>query len=162
MIKRLLKKNESGLTLLEVLVSLVMAGIIAAVILKLFISQYRTAKDILFRSDMTFSLIRAGQIMAAAVASADSILWTGGKLIITDTEAGMKVTDSYYIADKDNNGVPDLYREHGNVPTPVASGVTQLDCRMSRNHLWEISITAGVGESAQCWQRKVRQKGAAN
>lgn len=145
------------MTLLEVLVSLLIAGILAAIVLRMYISQYGSAKNVLLQSDITFSLVRAGEVLTAAVTSADNVEWTGSELLITNNQNGVTITDSYYIADKDLNGITDLYREHLNVPSPIASRLTKLNCRNIQDELWEIIIIAEEGQTTLCWERTMRQ-----
>ncbi|RJE48367.1 MULTISPECIES: prepilin-type N-terminal cleavage/methylation domain-containing protein [unclassified Dehalobacter] len=155
-------QNDKGFTLLEVLVSLVITGIVAAMVLQLYISQYRMAKELMADADLSFAAVRAGQVVTAAVSTAESVVWTGKVLRISYLENGKAVTDSYYLADKDFNGVPDLYREHLGVPNPVASKICEFQCTGVMDGLWQISLTAAQAEKTVYWQRTVRVRNSSD
>ncbi|AFV01451.1 hypothetical protein UNSWDHB_2139 [Dehalobacter sp. UNSWDHB] len=154
--KKTVQQNDKGFTLLEVLVSLVITGIIAAMVFQLYISQYRMAKGLMADADLSFAAVRAGQVLTAAVSTAESVAWAGKVLRINCLEDGKIITDSYYLADKDFNGVLDLYREHLGVPIPVVSRICEFHCTGVREGLWQISLTAAQAERAVYWQRTVR------
>ncbi|MCM1566945.1 MAG: prepilin-type N-terminal cleavage/methylation domain-containing protein [Dehalobacter sp. 4CP] len=156
------RQNDKGFTLLEVLVSLVITGIVAAMVFQLYISQYRMAKGLMADADLSFAAVRAGQVLTAAISTAESVVWTGKVLRINYLENGKAMTDSYYLADKDFNGVPDLYREHLGVPTPVASRIYEFYCTGVKDGLWQISLVAEQAENAVTWQRTVRVRSSSD
>ncbi|MGI6449527.1 MAG: prepilin-type N-terminal cleavage/methylation domain-containing protein [Desulfitobacteriia bacterium] len=154
-----LQDRERGLTLLEVLLSLVLTGVIAGVVLMFYISHYRLAVQVRTESELEYSLVRAGQVLASAVRSGNRINWSKGILTISYRQVDEKVIeDQYYLADKDLNGIQDLYREHLNVPNPIASGLSAFTCTEIQKGLWKISLKAREGEKEICWERIVKQK----
>ena len=82
----------------------------------------------------------------------------GKKLLITYAQDETVLTDSYYLADKDNNGIFDLYCEHLGRINPVASNLIQMECRKKPEGLWEINLVAGEGDITLCWEKVLRQK----
>ncbi len=151
-------REDTGLSLLEVLVSLLISGIIAGFVLSQAINQYRLANSILAESEMNYALLRAGQVLALAVQEGEKIVWKNDTLIITYGLNRKQVSDSYYLADKDFDGNYDLYREHLAVPNPVATGLTAFSCKQINQGLWEISLKAGCKEKETGWERIVKQK----
>ncbi|NLP43688.1 MAG: prepilin-type N-terminal cleavage/methylation domain-containing protein [Peptococcaceae bacterium] len=150
-------KNASGMTLLEVLISLVIIGVIVSVIFTFYLSHYRLNQSIISEMELDYSLVRAGQVLAAAVRSAEDIYWDGKNLEVTYCYKGELITDSFYLADKDKNGIQDLYREHLAVPNPVASGLTFFEAKEIKRGLWQLSLGAEDSKKDLKWTRKVRQ-----
>ncbi len=150
--------KDLGLTLLEVLLSLVITGIIASIVLTFYISQYRLVNQVMTKTELNYSLLRAGQVLTSAVKIGEKVEWTGKVLRISYYQGEKAFLDTYYLADKDLDGISDLYREHLAVPNPVASGVTFFNCIELNKGFWEISLRAGEGVDEVYWERKVKQK----
>jgi len=153
----LTNKNDFGVTLIEVLISLVIIGVIASVVLSFYLGQYRLNQNIISETELDYSLVRAGQVLAAAIRSAEGIRWDGKNLEITYCYNGEKITDIFYLADKDKNGIQDLYREHLTVPNPVASGLTVFKVKELKKGFWQISLEAEDSKKKRKGTRKVRQ-----
>lgn len=147
-----------GLTLLEVLLSLVITGVIAAVVLTFSSAHYRLASQVKAKSELDYALFRAGQVLTAAVSSGEKVKWTGKVLSVTSRQEGKIVVDTYYLADKDLDGIPDLYRERLGVPNPIASRLTAFTCTELKRGLWKISLRAGEKGTGVDWERIVRQR----
>jgi len=152
-----MNKNDSGITLLEVLISLVIIGVIASAVLTFYLSQYRLNQNIISEMELDYSLARAGQVLATAIRCAEDIRWDGKRLEVTYCYNDEKITDIFYLADKDKNGIQDLYREHLAVPNPVASGLTVFDVKEIKRGLWQLCLEAEDGKNNRKWIRKVRQ-----
>lgn len=152
------RKSEIGITLLEVMLSLVITGIIVSIVLTIYISQYRLNLDVAEGSERDYSLLRAGQVIGTAIMTSEKVVWTGKELYVTYHQEGKVIKDSYYLADKDHDGINDLYREHLAVPNPVVSGLTVFNCLEVNKGLWLISISAVNHENKSTWERKVRQR----
>ncbi len=146
------------MTLLEVLLSLVLTGIIMGMVLTQFISHYRLFKSLMTQAELDYSLLRGGQVLTAAVRTGQEVEWKDEILRVTRIQDEKPVVDLYYLADKDHNGVLDLYREHLSVPNPVVSGLTDLRCMKIEEGLWEICLEARLGDIKTNWKRSVRQR----
>ncbi|HHV63646.1 MAG TPA: prepilin-type cleavage/methylation domain-containing protein [Peptococcaceae bacterium] len=150
--------KDFGLTLLEVLLSLVLTGVIAGIVLLFFINHYQLANELKLKSEREYALLRAGQVLASAVQGAERITWNNGVLTVSYRQEEQMIEDKYYLADKDWNGILDLYREHLTVPNPVASGLNAFNCFELQKGLWRISLQAGEGKEAVYWERIIKQK----
>ncbi|RNC29287.1 MAG: hypothetical protein AWM53_00640 [Candidatus Dichloromethanomonas elyunquensis] len=146
------------MTLLEILLSLVITGIIVPIILALYINQSRVIKDIAYKEEMDFTLLRAGQVLTSAVQDGEKVEWTGQKLMVSHQQDGRMIVDIFYLADKDLDGILDLYRERLNVPNPVASGLKEFTCVEIGEGLWKINLRANQQGKEVSWERKVRQR----
>lgn len=144
--------------MLEVLLSIVITGVLVGTVLTLYIQNYRLAEDLMIKTEIDYALLRAGQVLTSAVQAGEEVEWTGNTLKVTDIRDDMTVVDLYYLADKDGDGIVDLYREHLSVPNPVISGLLEFSCREISEKLWEIRIRAGQRGKESCWERTVRQK----
>ncbi|NLL52237.1 MAG: type II secretion system protein [Peptococcaceae bacterium] len=149
---------DKGLTLLEIILSLVILGIIAGIVLQFFVSQYRLVQNVAASSEINYSLLRAGEVLTSAVNVSERVVWQNNTLIVTYKTVQNKYTDYYYLADKDFDGKLDLYREHLGVPNPIASALINFDCREVSPGLWAIKLEACYGKQNAEWERYVRQK----
>jgi hypothetical protein len=135
-----------------------MAGVIVAGVLSLTINQYRLSVETSARAEMNYSLLRAGQVLAAAVKTAEKVEWQASNLTVTYLTSEGLEKDQFYLADKDKDGQQDLYREHRNIPNPVATFLTEFNCEELKPGLWEIKLQAQIKEQELLWERRVRQK----
>jgi hypothetical protein len=158
MFKNRREGKDLGLTLLEVLLSLIITGIVMSVVLNFYISHYRLVKHVMSKTELNYSLLRAGQVLTSAVKIGEKVEWTGKVLKITYKQGEKEFCDSYYLADKNFDEISDLYREHLAVPNPVVTGVTFFNCIELDQGFWEISLRAGEGVDEVYWKRKVKQK----
>lgn len=143
---------------MEVLVALSMTAAIAGLVLTVYSSHYRLAKNVLLATELNYSLLRSGQVVASAVRTADTVQWDGKILKVSSTVSGKAEVDSYYLADKNHDGQIDLYRERQAVPTPIATGLTGFTCAVAGTGLWKINLTAGENTQTISWERVVKQK----
>jgi len=154
----MIKLNDQGLTLLEVLLSLIMASVIVAMVLNLYLPQYRLLKETMIKAEVQFSLLRAGQVLTAAISTAHTVNWNANTLEITSVREGTATKDYFYLADKDHNGIVDLYREHLGVPNPIVSGLQEIKAVQNEKGLWTVTVIAGSSSEAHILQKKVRQR----
>lgn len=150
-------EKDRGITLLEVLISLVITGVIVSVVLTFYISQYRLNGEVMVGAEWNYSLVRSGQVLASAIRSGEVVEWTDKGLQITYHSEGRVIKDIYYLADKDFDGTVDLYREHLAVPNPIASGLKAFSVTEIKKGLWLINLEATDGKNKASWVRKVRQ-----
>jgi prepilin-type N-terminal cleavage/methylation domain-containing protein len=156
--RRKVKKNDAGMTLLEVLVSLVIIGIIIEMVLPFWLEQIHLAEAVAVKTEQDFMFLRAGQVLTSAVREGEVVTWTNDRLCVTHHDKQQIVVDSYYLADKDLDGIQDLYRERLGVPNPVASGLKKFTCAQIEGNLWLITLKAGQGAKEVSWERKIRQR----
>lgn len=153
------KNKEKGISLLEVLLSLVISGIMAGLILKIYAEQYRLSSEVLVQAELRHSLLKAGQVLTKAVREGDSIEWVNDSvLLVRHRLNGQMTADYFYLADKDHDGIVDLYREHLGVPNPVAGRLSAMRCCQVQDGLWEIGLSAAQGNTVISWEKKVRQR----
>ena len=153
-------KPEQGLTLLEVMLALVILGVFLSFALGLAVKQGRDQAALQDRLELQNSVVVAGQAVADAIRNAQAVQWVA--------PATLKVTpwvvtvfpaaDLYYVADKDYDGVKDLYCEHGNTPNPLASYITGWSCTEVEPGLWQISLEAALRGQTATWQCRVRKR----
>ncbi len=150
--------GDQGLTLLEVLLSLMITGVIVVMVFSIYLPQYRLLNETTSKAEAQFVLLKAGQVLASALSTADTITWTGSTLRVTARHAGKVNNDSYYLADKDHNGKLDLYRERLGVPTPIVTGLKEFHAVQNHNGLWTITVTADSNIKTHKLEKKVRQR----
>lgn len=152
--------SGSGFTLWEVLLALALSGLLLSLSLRLINEQWRIGRELKAQLEVQYAVLVAGQEVSKAIQSAYSVEWVSpGTLRVSPwTETGSGTLDLYYLADKDRDGISDLYREHLNVPNPIVSHVTGFSCMEVEPGLWQISLQARLGTEQAVWQNKVRQR----
>jgi prepilin-type N-terminal cleavage/methylation domain-containing protein len=152
--------ENRGFTLLEVLAALLISCSILALGLDLLSAQWRGSRDIRNRQEIQYALASAGETLCTAVRSAQTVeCLAPGVLAVTPwPESGYLQADLYYIADKDHDGVTDLYCEHLNVPNPVVSRITALICTEVETDLWQITLQAEMNHQQAVWQTLIRRR----
>ncbi len=155
-----IKIKDQGFTLLEVLLALLISCSLLVLSLRLLTDQWRGAKEIKDRQEIQYALLTAGETISAAIRSAQKVQSTkpGVLEVLPWPEAGYFKADLYYIADKDYDGIPDLYCEHLNVPNPVASRITALSCTEVEPGLWQVTVQARMNQQQATWQRLIRRR----
>jgi len=154
-----LPKGSKGLTLLEILLALLVAGIFLSLSLHLLIGYWRAAREVKDRLEIQYSLVTAGKTVSDAIRTAQSVQWVeqARVLKIRPGQTGTS-TDLYYIDDKDYDGVKDLYWEHLNVPNPVASSISAWSCKEVEPGLWQVWLQATLGGQQAQWEELIRQR----
>jgi prepilin-type N-terminal cleavage/methylation domain-containing protein len=149
-----------GFTLMEVLVSLLISCSILILGLRLLSDQWRESKEINARQEIQYALLIAGETISNAIRSAQMVQCTapGVLKILPWPEAGYNQADVFYIDDKDHDGITDLYREHLNVPNPVASWITDLTCTEVEPDLWQITFRAEMKQQQAVWVSLIRRR----
>ncbi|MFZ3371665.1 MAG: prepilin-type N-terminal cleavage/methylation domain-containing protein [Desulfitobacteriaceae bacterium] len=152
--------ENKGFTLLEVLFALLISGSLLVLSLRLLTDQWRAAKEIKDRQEIQYALLTAGETITTAIRSAQTVQSPkpGVLEILPWSEAGYFKADLYYIADKDYDGIPDLYCEHLGVPNPVANRITSLLCTEVEPSLWQITFQARMNQQQTTWQGLIRRR----
>ena len=153
--------GSKGFSLLETLLALTVSGVLLASTLPLFTGVWRSYYEDKHRLEIRYSLLAAGRMVADAIRSAKTVeLLAPGKLkVVYWDNNGQLTTDYYYVADKDYDGIKDLYREHV-VPNPVASWIVNFACEEKEPGLWQIKLEAVWGGQTQEWQTMVWRRTA--
>ncbi|WP_434511825.1 type II secretion system protein [Desulfitobacterium sp. AusDCA] len=150
--------NEAGYTLAEVLTALVIIGIILSFALPLYTDQWRIAREVTDRMEAHFAVLNAGRTVSDAIRQAKTVEWdNSGTLRILPVNQGIR-QDYYYIADKDYDGIKDLYIEHYGVPNPISSRIIAWNCAKGEAGLWTITLRAQVGRQTVNWTGMIRQR----
>ena len=154
------RRRIQGFTLLEVLLALLISSILLSLCLRLLTDQWRGAQEIKDRLEIQYALLTSGETVSNAIRSAQTIQWTnpGVLKILPWPDTGYYTYDLYYIADKEHDGIPDLYCEHQNVPNPVASRITALICTEVEPGLWQVTVQASLNRQQATWQSLIRQR----
>lgn len=150
--------KDCGFALTEVLVTLVVTGIILAFSLRLFTDQWRVTREVKDRMEAHFTVLNAGRTVIDNIREAQTVEWDNkGVLHILSWNQGA-TQDSFYIADKDNDGIKDLYFEHMRVPNPVASQMMSWNCTKGEGGMWTVTLQAQVGRQTVNWTGTSRQR----
>lgn len=153
------KKHDMGITLLEVLLSLIIIGIIVNLVLSLYLDQYRLLAEVRQKAELRYAVFKAGQVLTSAVTKAEKVSCVNGDTLLTEYLQGERpIMESYYLDDKDGDGNKDLYRKHLGVSNPIVSGLTEMSLREVKGGLWEIHLKASQGNEESEWIKKVRQR----
>ena len=158
--------GQRGMTLLEVLAALVIFVMLVGVGARLLPDTWQSIKSLNDRLELQYALLTGGQTVAKAVRGAQEVEWArkGVLKILPGSNSPGKIVpeserDSFYIDDKDKNGVSDLYREHLKVANPVATGIVSIECRERAPGLWEIKLMGRKGKVELEWETLINQKG---
>ncbi|HVJ48893.1 type II secretion system protein [Desulfitobacterium sp.] len=150
--------KDWGFSLTEVLVALVVIGIILTFSLRLFTEQWRLTREVKDQMEAHFAVLNAGRTVLDDIRAAQTVDWdNNGVLRILPWTQGAS-HDFYYIADKDYDGVKDLYLEHKGVPNPVTSRIISWKCTKGEAGLWTVTLQAQVGQQTVNWTGKSRQR----
>lgn len=151
---------DEGLTLLEVLVALVISGIFLVTSLNLLTEQWRGSKELKQHLEIQYAVTTAGDKVVDAIRSAQKVEWSppGTLKVLPWPDSGNLTEDYYYIADKDYDGVKDLYCVHLNEPNPIASRITFWECQEVEPGLWKVYLEASISGQKVRWSTLVRQR----
>ena len=151
--------EEKGITLLEILLGLVIAGIMISLILRLYIEQYALTSEVMLKAESRFAVFRGGQVLTSALTKAEKAAWVNGRALkVVYSQGDVLITDYFYLDDKDADGRIDLYRQHLGVSNPIVTGISVMKVMEYGDGLWEIELEAGKGSQASVWGSKVRQR----
>lgn len=153
-----LKKTSAGITLLEVMVALLISGIFLSAALYFLVGQWRTAKELRERLELQYAVVSAGKTVSDAIRTARALRWVEPGVLRVQPPESVVTPDQYYLDDKDFDGIRDLYWDHLNVPNPVASRISDWECREVEPGLWQIRLHASQGNQRVEWEGLIRQR----
>ena len=157
--RNLLTNKEKGITLMEILLGLVIAGIMISMILRLYLDQYGLTTEVMSKSESRFAVFRGAQVITSALTKAEKADWINGNALqVVYSQGDELIMDYFYLEDKDADGRMDLYRKHRGVSNPVVTGITDMNLKECSDGLWEIRLVAGQRGQISIWQGKVRQR----
>ena len=133
-------KEESGFTLVEVLSALVIMCLVVSVALQLLAWQAIVTSRAQANIETDQGLRIASMVIEKEIrlAKSTSLASEGNLLVVRTNNQRVKL----YVADKDYNGILDLYQETDGVPTPVASCVEKVDYVEAGPGRWDVSMIA--------------------
>lgn len=153
--------RDSGFSLTEVLIALAVLGIILSFSLRFFSEQWRVTQEVKDRMEAHFAVLNAGRTVMDAIREAQSVEWVAPEALHILPWDRVTNPDAYYIADKDFDGIKDLYFERDRVPNPVASRIISWNCTKGDSGLWVVTLQAQAGRQIVTWTGKVRQRASA-
>lgn len=151
--------DQSAFTLMEVLFALIISGIFLSLALRLLTTQWRSAIETKRQMELQYCVMVGGRTVVDAIRSAKRVEMNDGVLKVEAWDAkGVIYKDSYYIADKDYDGIKDLYCEHENVPNPVVSRINNFSCEEAEPGLWYVRLQAVWGKQKATWETAVHRR----
>lgn len=155
---RVRRGPDSGFTLTEVILALLITGILLAVSLRFFSEQWRSGQALRERMEAHYAVMNAGRTVLDAIREAESVQWAPTGTLTVSPGGQVSYSDQYYIADKDYDGVKDLYRFHKGAHNPVVSGIIDWTCSKGDSGLWTITLKGKIGSQTVEWQGFIRQR----
>ncbi|AGA69877.1 hypothetical protein Desdi_2453 [Desulfitobacterium dichloroeliminans LMG P-21439] len=159
-----IRYSDLGFTLVEVLFSLLLTGILLVVSLQLFLDQWGTSRVCKDKMEAHYAAVTAGRLVSDAIREAESVQWANknGKWTLTVNPSREADSDHYYLEDKNNDGVKDFYRVHKGIDNPVVSGIVDWNCDQGESGLWTISFQGQIRKQNVFWQGKIRVRDTVN
>jgi len=153
-----MKVSDSGFTLTEVILALLITGILLSVSIRFFTEQWRSGQALKERMEAHYAVMNAGRTVLDAIREAESVQWNSAGILTVSPGGQATYSDQYYIADKDYDGVKDLYRFHKGAHNPVVSGIIDWTCSKGESGLWTVTLKGKIGNQALEWQGFIRQR----
>jgi prepilin-type N-terminal cleavage/methylation domain-containing protein len=141
--------KQAGFTLVEVLAALVIMGMALSLAGNTLIWQLKLSKKGSEKIETQQALKTAMLYIEREIRTAKSVsLQSQGSIkIIRNTGQ----TLMFYVDDKDNNGMQDIYQQIDGTPTPLVSYVIEVRFAEQSPGCWEIFLKAKQGEGeSQC------------
>jgi prepilin-type N-terminal cleavage/methylation domain-containing protein len=155
--------KDSGFTLLEVLVALLISSIFLIIAMRFLTDQWRGARTLKNHLEMHYAVMTAGKTVSDAIRMAKTVEWVANtavlKVLPMPEAANLAPTlDSYFIDDLDRDGIKDLYWKHLGVSQPVASFITRWECVGVEPGLWDVLLEASMDGQIVTWRGVVRRR----
>jgi prepilin-type N-terminal cleavage/methylation domain-containing protein len=152
------KESNSGFTLIEVMLALLITGILLSVSLRFFVEQWRTSQALKDRIEAHYAVISAGRMVLDAIREAESVQWdSSGILTIFPGEQATELK-KYYVAEKTNDGGYNFYQIQNGAHLPVVKGIVSWNCSREDSGLWTITLTGKIGNQIVKWQGSIHQR----
>lgn len=149
-------RKEKGFTLIEVLAALLIMGLVVGTAAQTLTWQAKIAAQGNREIETHHASRTAMSFMEREVRQARVVtLHKPGVLKIIRHNNQMVY---FYVADKDGNGIKDLYLETDGVPNPVVSFVEEVSFVEKSRGEWEISVTARQDGVENSWTVTVKQR----
>ena len=156
--------SDCGLTLLEVLLALVISGILLMTSMRLMTDQWRGARALKNQLEVHYSVMTAGKTVSDAIRMAKTVEWVKDfgvlrVLPMPDNANPVPLLDTYFMDDKDKDGIKDLYWGHSNFsPQPLASYISIWECTEVEPGLWEVFVEASLNGQSATWRGVIGQR----
>lgn len=149
-------RDEAGFTLIEVLAALAIMGIVVTLAVDALGWQTKLTKQYQARIETQQALRASMLVVEKEIRQAKSLnLLNQGEISIVRSNNQVV---KFYVADKDFNGIKDLYMETDSIPNPVASNIEELAFNDKGLGKWEIHMVARQGGVEQKWVLTIRQR----
>ncbi|MDA8441201.1 MAG: type II secretion system protein [Peptococcaceae bacterium] len=149
-------RREGGFSLVEVLAAIAIFGLVLNLAAQTMLWHERTAVREYQQLETQQALRVAAMLLEREVRLAKAVaIDTSGVLTVT-TPNNKQV--KYYVADKDYNGIKDLYAETNGIPSPVASYIDTAQFIALRQNVWQINLKATDGEVSDAWKLIVQTR----
>ncbi len=148
--------REKGFTLIEVLAALVLMGLVVSIAAQTLTLQTRIFARGNSQIETQQSARAAAGLLDREIRQAKTVALTGPGILKVTRSNNQSVY--FYVADKDYNGVKDLYQETDGVPNPVASYVEQVDFADMGAGRWDVVITARQNGVENQWKLTIKRR----
>ncbi len=144
-----MSERDAGFTLVEVLAALVIMGLAVTLAANILNWQVRLAKHQGEEIETQQAVKTAMLYLEREIRCAQSVSLPAGGVLKIVRNNGQNLL--FYVDDKDNNAIKDLYREIDGVATPLVSRVVEVRFVEQLPGTWEISLLAQQGgEEYRC------------
>ncbi|HEX3014936.1 MAG TPA: prepilin-type N-terminal cleavage/methylation domain-containing protein [Desulfobacteria bacterium] len=148
--------KQKGFTLVEVLAAMTIMLIVVGSAVQMLGWQTRLMTQTRRQVDTLQSVRAAGTLIEREIRAAKSVSAPNpGTLQIVQNDDEIVY---FYVADKDYNGVKDVYRETKNVPAPIASFIDNVNFSQVSAGEWEVTIFANENGVENTWQMIVAKR----
>lgn len=159
--------TESGLTLLEVILALLISSVLLITSMRLVSDQWQGARALKNHLEAHYFVMTAGETVCAAIRKAETVEWVkdSGELRVLpmpEDADPLPTLDSYFIDDLDRDRTKDLYWKHLGVALPMASYITKWECTEVEPGLWQVFVQSSVGEQVVSWKSVIRQRASSS
>ena len=159
--------TECGLTLLEVIFSLVISGILLITSMRFLTDQWQGARTLKNHLEAHYFVMTAGETVSAAIRRAETVVWVKDSeelrvLPMPEDANPVPTLDSYFIDDLDRDRTKDLYWKHSGIAQPLASYISKWECMEVEPGLWKVFLQSSVDDQVVSWRSVIRQRTSAS
>lgn len=148
--------GERGFTLIEMLSALVIMGIVFSMAVQVMSTQSRVYAGDVRRVETEQAARTAMNFIEREIRQAKAVtsLQPGVLLITRNNNDQIK----FFVADKDYNGIKDLYLQKNGTSNPVVSYIEDVSFHEQQRGTWQVVVSARQGEVVDKWQLIIRQR----